>query len=124
VAEGRKLPVSRVEEIAQGRVWSGTDAKRIGLVDEIGGLDAAIRYAGKQADLGEHFRITEYPRSKNLSQAIAEMFGKFAPTSLRLRSTGIVGQITDQIEGELSWLNALNDSQGVYARMPVNVLIR
>jgi protease-4 len=124
VADGRKLPISRVEEIAQGRVWSGKDAKSIGLVDEIGGLDAAVHYAGKQANLGEHFRITEYPKSKNLSQAIAEMFGKYAPASLHLRSTGLVGQITEQIEGELTWLNALNDSKGVYARMPVNLLIR
>jgi protease-4 len=124
VSEGRKLPVSRVEEIAQGRVWSGTDAKRIGLVDEIGGLDAAVRYAGAQANLGEHFRITEYPRSKNLSEAIAEMLGKFAPTSLHLQSTGLVGQIAEQLAGELAWLNGLNDSKGVYARMPINVLIR
>ena len=124
VAEGRKLPASRVEEIAQGRVWSGTDAKRIGLVDEIGGLEAAIRYAGKQANLGEHFRVTEYPRSRNLSEEIAEMFGKYAPVSLHLRSTGLVSQVTEQIEGELSWLNALNDSKGVYARMPVNLVIR
>ena len=124
VAEGRKLPVSRVEEIAQGRVWSGTDAKNIGLVDEIGGLDAAIRYAGKRAGFGEHFRVTEYPKSKNLSEAIAEMLGKYAPASLHLRSTGLVGQITERIETELSWLNALNDSKGIYARMPVDLLIR
>jgi protease-4 len=124
VAEGRNLPPSRVEEIAQGRVWSGTEALKIGLVDEIGGLDAAIRYAGRQGNLGEHFRVTEYPKSKNLSQAIAEMFGKFAPTSLHLSSTGLVGQITEQFESQLSWLNALNDPKGVYARMPVNLLIR
>jgi protease IV len=124
VAEGRKLSIPRVQEIAQGRVWSGTDAKRIGLVDEIGGLDAALRYAGKQASMGEHFRVTEYPRSKNLSQAIAEMFGKYAPASLHLGTTGLVGQITEQIQSELAWLNALNDSKGIYARMPVNVLIR
>jgi protease-4 len=123
VAEGRKLAPSRVEEIAQGRVWSGTEAKNIGLVDEIGGLDAAVRYAGKQANLGDHFRITEYPRTRNLSEAIAEMLGNFAPVSLHLRSTGLVGQITDQIESEFSWLNALNDSKGVYARMPANILI-
>jgi len=42
-----------VAQIAQGRVWSGLAAKEIGLVDEIGGLDAAIQYAAKQAKLGE-----------------------------------------------------------------------
>ena len=46
VAEGRKLKPSFVEEIAQGRVWSGTEAKKLGLVDEIGGLSEAIKYAG------------------------------------------------------------------------------
>ena len=51
VAEGRKLKPSFVEEIAQGRVWSGTEAKKLGLVDEMGGLNDAIRYAGTQAHL-------------------------------------------------------------------------
>jgi protease IV len=124
VAEGRKLAPGRVEEIAQGRVWSGTEALKLGLVDEIGGLEAAIRYAGTQANLGEHPRVVEYPRSKNLSEAIAEMLGRFAPTSLHLGSTGLVGQLTEQISGELSWLNSLDDPKGVYARLPVNVLIR
>jgi protease IV len=124
VSEGRKLSPARVQEIAQGRVWSGTDAKAIGLVDEIGGLEAAIRYAGKQANLGEHFRVTEYPKSKNLSEAIAEMLGKIAPSSLHMKSTGLVGQITEQIEGQLAWINSLNDSKGIYARMPANILIR
>jgi len=123
VAEGRKLSVSRVEEIAQGRVWSGTDAKRIGLVDEIGGLDAAIRFAGKQAKLGEHFRVSEYPMPRNLAEALAQMLGKYAPESLHLHSTGLVGEIAGRIESELSWLRALNDPKGVYARMPVDLVI-
>jgi protease-4 len=123
VSEGRKLPLSRVEEIAQGRVWSGTDAKRLGLVDEIGGLDAAIKFAGKQAKLGEHFRVSEYPRPRNLAEAVAEMLGKYAPESLHLRSTGLVGEIAGRLESELSWLRALNDPKGVYARMPVDLVI-
>jgi protease-4 len=47
-----RLPVSRVEEIAQGRVWSGAEAKKLGLVDEIGGLSDAIRYAGSRRAWG------------------------------------------------------------------------
>jgi protease-4 len=123
VAEGRKLPITRVEEIAQGRVWSGTEALKIGLVDETGGLDAAIRYAGRQAGMGEHFRISEYPRSRNLSEAIAEMLGKFAPISLHVHSSGLLGQLTERIETEYSWLKALNDPQGLYARMPADLAI-
>jgi protease-4 len=125
VAEGRKLPVSRVEEIAQGRVWSGTEAKKIGLVDEIGGLEAAVKSAAGLANLGEHFHVVEYPRPKNLSEAIAEMLGRFGPASLHLHSEdqGLVGQITARIQGELAWIKALNDPNGVYARMPVDLAI-
>jgi protease-4 len=123
VAEGRNLPLSRVEEIAQGRVWSGTDAKRIGLVDEMGGLELATRYAAKQAKLGDHYRVVEYPKSKNLSEAIAEYVGKLQPVSLHVRPAGFLGEITDQIESQFSWLRSLNDPKGVYARMPVELLI-
>jgi protease-4 len=124
VAEGRNLSLARVEEIAQGRVWSGTDAKRIGLVDELGGLDAATRYAAKQANLGDHYRVVEYPRSKNLSEAIAEYVGKYQPVSLHVRPAGLLGEVTDRIESEFSWLSSLNDPRGVYARMPVQLEIR
>jgi protease-4 len=121
VAEGRKIPIDRVEEIAQGRVWSGTEARKLGLVDEIGGLNDAIRYAGKLAGLGEHFRLVEYPRSKNLSEAIAEMLGKASPTTIRARQAGLVGQIEERIEAGLSQLRSFNDPVGVYARMPMDL---
>jgi protease-4 len=121
VAEGRKLKPSFVEEIAQGRVWSGTEAKKLGLVDEIGGLSDAIKYAGEKANLGATPRLVEYPRTKNLSEALAEMFGKLAPPSLRVRSTGLIGQIAERLNAELSQLNSYNDPRGVYARMPMNL---
>ncbi len=124
VAEGRKLKPEFVEEIAQGRVWSGIEAKRLGLVDEIGGLSAAIRYAGKQGGLGSNFRLVEYPRSKNLQEALAEMFGKMAPPTLKLEPTGLVGQIVERLNSDLAELSAFNDPRGVYARMPMNLDIR
>jgi protease-4 len=65
VAEGRNLPIEDVLTIAEGRVWSGTMAKEIGLVDEIGGLREAIFKAASLADLKDNFKIYEYvaPRS-------------------------------------------------------------
>ena len=65
VADGRNLPIDEVLEIAEGRVWSGTMAKEIGLVDEIGGLHAAITKAISLADIEQNFKIYEYvaPRS-------------------------------------------------------------
>ena len=123
VAEGRKLAPARVEEIAQGRVWSGTDAKGIGLVDEIGGLDAAIKYAAGRAKLGEHYKVVEYPKSRNLSEALAELLGKFAPVSLHARSAGLIGEVTGRIESEFGWLRSLNDPKGIYARMPAELVV-
>ncbi len=124
VAEGRKLKANFVEEIAQGRVWSGAEAKKLGLVDELGGLNDAIRYAGAQAHLPPTFRVSEFPRSKNLSEALAEMFGRYAPASLHLKSSGIVGQIVDELQSVFARLRALNDPQGVYARMPMDIAVR
>ena len=60
VATGRDMAADAVDEIAQGRVWAGGDAIQIGLVDEIGGLEDAIRYAASLVGL-ENYRLVEYP---------------------------------------------------------------
>ena len=124
VSEGRKLKPSFVEEIAQGRVWSGAEAVKLGLADELGGLNDAIKYAGAQGGLGSRFRVTEFPRSKNLSEALAEAFGRFSPANLKLHATGLFGQVVDEIQNEFARLSAFNDPRGVYARMPVDISIR
>jgi hypothetical protein len=49
--------------------------------------------------------------------------GKFQPVSLRVRPAGLLGDVTDRIESEFSWLRSLNDPKGVYARMPVELVI-
>ena len=59
VAEGRNLPLEKVLDIAGGRVWSGTDALALGLVDTNGGLKTAIAIAADKAELGDKFRIVE-----------------------------------------------------------------
>ncbi len=59
VAQGRNLPIEKVLEIAQGRVWSGADAVEIGLVDGIGGLREAIALAVTKANLGDDFALVE-----------------------------------------------------------------
>ncbi len=67
VAEGRKLPKERVLEIARGRIWSGEDAKKLGLVDELGGFPTALRLAksAAQIDEGEDVRIQVFPSKKS-----------------------------------------------------------
>lgn len=64
VAAGRKLTAAQVDEIAQGRVWSGADALKIGLVDVIGGLDKTIEIAAKKANLSD-YQIVELPELKD-----------------------------------------------------------
>ena len=69
VAEGRKKSTADIDSIGQGRVWSGSDAKELGLVDELGGLNDAINYAAKKANI-DKYRILELPKSKNLVEQI------------------------------------------------------
>src|SRR3981081_4758209 len=68
VADGRKLPKEKVLEIAKGRIWSGQDAKNLGLVDELGGYDTALKLA-KQAAGGpesDEVKIAAHPAPKQI----------------------------------------------------------
>ncbi len=123
VADARHLKVEFVQEIAQGRVWSGTEAKKLGLVDEIGGLDAALAYAAEKAGVGTNYRLVEYPRKKEFSEAIAEMIERFNPQNTHVQGTGIVAEVTRRLEAELGVLKTFNDPQGVYARLPLELAI-
>jgi protease IV len=77
VADGRKLPKEKVLEIAKGRIWSGQDAKNLGLVDELGGYDTALKLAKKAAGVPESddVKIVVYPRPKTLLQSLMERRG-------------------------------------------------
>src|ERR1700688_936341 len=77
VADGRKLPKEKVLEIAKGRIWSGQDAKNLGLVDELGGYDVALRLAKKAIGVseGEEVKIVVYPRPKSLIESVMERRG-------------------------------------------------
>ncbi len=73
VSDGRKLSRNAVDAIAQGRVWSGSDAIPIGLVDKIGNLQDAIKVAAKMSKSTD-YRITEYPQVKNSVEQLFEDF--------------------------------------------------
>jgi protease-4 len=64
VAKGRKMSVEAVENVAQGRVWTGEVAVKNGLVDKLGSLQDAVKEAGKLAKLSDNFKIVEYPYIK------------------------------------------------------------
>ncbi|MBZ5549898.1 MAG: signal peptide peptidase SppA, partial [Acidobacteriia bacterium] len=77
VADGRKLPKEKVLEIAKGRIWSGQDAKNLGLVDELGGYDTALKLAKKAAGIPEsdEVKVVVYPRPKTLFEALVQRRG-------------------------------------------------
>ena len=132
VAEGRKLTPEAVQEIAQGRVWSGEEALKIGLVDKIGGLDAALAYTKSKAGLPVNAKVVEYPAPKELAEQLAQMFsGEKRPMAdsqltrtLHLETGGTHGALTKplrQVEDEIRLLGHLNDPNGTYARLPFDL---
>jgi protease-4 len=72
VAQGRELTPDRVEEIARGRIWSGTDAVEIGLVDRTGGVDTALALARELAGLPAEAGVRVFPRPKTFFEALSE----------------------------------------------------
>ncbi len=77
VAAGRNLPKEKVLEIAKGRIWSGQDAKNLGLVDELGGYDTALKLAKKAAGMAEsdEVKIVVFPQPKTFVQSIMSRGG-------------------------------------------------
>lgn len=71
VSNGRNKNIDEVNDIAQGRIWSGLEAEKIGLIDEIGGLSDAINYAAKVTKL-EEYMLEEYPKKKDFFQILLE----------------------------------------------------
>jgi protease-4 len=110
VANGRYKTTDYIETIAQGRVWTGNQAIANGLVDELGGLDEAIAYAAKKANLKEKdYRLKSYPEEKSFGEKIAESFKDAKAQMVR-------EQLGEQYEvyKTLEWLKK---SRGVQARM-------
>jgi protease-4 len=76
VAEGRNMSTAAVDDIGQGRVWTGYDAKRLGLVDVLGGLETAIDIAADLAELSD-YRLVSLPKKENpLETFIKEITGE------------------------------------------------
>ena len=114
VAQGRNLPVSVVDELGGGRVWSGVEALQNGLVDELGGLDAAIHKAAELAEL-EEYRIKEYPIRKDFLTQLMEEFG------------GVRTRIIKKELGEAyKYYQALQDVEqmtGILTRLPYDIIM-
>jgi protease-4 len=113
VAQDREMDVNDVDEIGQGRVWTGLQALENGLVDYLGGLDHAIDIAAELAEL-ENYRITELPAQKDPFTQVLEMF-----KNSRLSAKGTLSQTYKQLEKQVEQLQETS----VLARMPFDVEI-
>ncbi len=137
VATARKLTPDSVRAIADGRVWSGEAAMRIGLVDSIGGLDAALKSAATLAKITGDYDVREYPRTKSATEKLTELLGnRPAPVAVAISAAtnpganallagrGPASSLARDITRELDVLLRYNDPRGVYARMPFILRVR
>ena len=113
VSDGRKLSRNDVDAIAQGRVWSGSDAIPIGLVDKIGNLQDAINLAAKMSK-SKDYRITEYPQVKSsVEQLIDDLMNpNDTETAIKLMTTEFPAW-----RPYLQDLQELKSAKGIQARM-------
>lgn len=119
VAAGRKLSFEQVDAIGQGRVWSGTDAKRIGLVDEIGGLDAAIKYAAK---LGKttSYSVEDYPEFEMTFEKLFAGKMPFAQT----KEEFIKEEVGEENYRVIERMRRATQLRGAQVILPYEIIIR
>ncbi len=117
VAKGRGMSIDAVHEIAQGRVWTGVDAKANGLVDEFGDLDAAIAEAKSQASL-EIAKIVEYPKVKSKMERLMEdLMGKKITANMREQ---LIKEELGDLAPVYQELMELKEMKGIQMRLPVS----
>jgi protease-4 len=114
VADGRNLTVAEVDSIAQGRVWSGTDAIENGLVDSIGGLDDAISEAASLAGITE-YGIRKYPRYKS---GFARLMDDLGETSTKQKEVVLESELGAELYGIYRELKGTFSQEGIQARLP------
>ena len=124
VAEGRGMTYDAVHQIARGRVWVGADAKEIGLVDTLGGLDLALRIAAEKAGVTD-YAVKDYPLEKDTWKQLTELFGEGTDDDLDLmvkmrlahkwKASRSSWKVLSRLEEDLLYVS---ESEGLQARLP------
>ena len=118
VATGRGLTPEAVEAIAQGRVWTGADALKIGLVDELGGLDMALQYAAEAAEI-ENYKIREFPVFKKDLDKMLQDFGL-----AKAKETMLIEEFGEENYKLLKEAKRLSQKKGVQLLFPFSTEIK
>ncbi|HOU99146.1 MAG TPA: signal peptide peptidase SppA [Bacteroidales bacterium] len=116
VADGRKKTTAEVDSIGQGRVWSGVNAKQIGLIDEFGGLEKAIEIAKDKAGIKGKIRLIELPEKLPFFEQILKDMQENTQTSILEKEFGPLARYVKSFK-------QLNTLKGVQARMPYDIYI-
>jgi protease-4 len=116
VADGRNMSIADVDSIGQGRVWSGINAKEIGLVDEFGGLDKAIKIAADRARV-KKYKIVEYPKKKEFWEMLLESLqgGDVVKSMLS-------AYLPEKIKEQKAVIEFIKSNKGVMALMPYSIV--
>lgn len=115
VAEGRKMQQAEVDSIGQGRVWTGADALKINLVDELGGLQDALAYAARKAKVKD-YKLIELPRQKNPFDEILGKKESEFETRMIKKNLGPVYVYFKQLQEMMSL-------EGIQARLPFEMIV-
>lgn len=115
VANGRKISKAMVDSIGQGRIWSGVDAKRIGLVDDLGDMKMAVTEAAKLAKISK-YRVVSYPKLDEPFDKIVKMFSGNAEAVI-MSKLGEQAKYFQMLENIKSW-------DGIQARIPYAIEIK
>ena len=117
VADGRKLPVAQVEEIAQGRVWLGNDALKIKLVDAIGSLDDAIKKAAQLAKVDKYY-VNNYPDEPSWLESLTSTLDSGSYLDEQVHET------LGEFYAPFTYLKNINKQNAIQARLPYFVTIQ
>lgn len=117
VAAGRNLSMEQVEALAQGRIWMGLKAKELGLVDEIGGIDEAIRYATNLTGVKE-YSITEFPKQEET------FFTNILHSMTEETKTKLIAEELGFLYPHYEAVKNLIQKPVMQARLPFDILIR
>lgn len=120
VASARPLSREQVNEVGQGRVWSGTAAKTVGLVDELGGLQASLKAAAAEAKL-ETWSIEEYPKRLSFGEQFLSDLQSRLPEAAQERT--LLGDRLDALQSDLEIFELLDDPANLYMRLLFNLRI-
>ena len=120
VADGRKMKTEDVDAIAQGRVWTGVDAQKLGLVDEIGGLDDAIKYAAKLGKT-DSYRTENFPEyEKSFEDLLANFTGM---AMFKTKEQLLKEQLGEEGFQMLEQIKRIKSRKGIQAMMPYEIEI-